>query len=466
MLGSRDTELRRLCWAFVEAATGQFVAIGIWPRPPASRLLRLGKDFVYDDLAHLREFRTLCDWVRADSTLEAMYWKGTDGSGFAHIWFSLVTRTLATSSGAEPDRKAFSRQFRLLLKELYRPTARMRSVTMLVGLNLSVRKLTLDARTSIVDLPWLPRLAGQLLDGQFGSHYSVVPGPDVNTALVTELRIKKEDFLQVARREVDHLSKRLALETAMWLYSEGVVQGHTNYELHVASFPFIEGFSWESHDERSRHGSLDWGEVPATIGRSDIQKVVRLWRELMEAHYGQPLEPLTLDNRLWVAISRFRESYERLGWVDNLVDLTIALEALFGSKDPRETTKRLQLRTAFLLGATAEEARRIYKRVGILYDIRSRILHGNIPRREEYGRWLKALTGKTPPNPYELSSLLPEAVTVARELVRRSIRGCLRLSRYPDGGPIWPLPDDFDQHMATPQGKQTWQGAFRQAERP
>jgi len=458
---TRQRQLRDLGWAFVRAAARRFTDIGIWPRPAASRLLRWGPDFGYEDLAQLKEFAALCDWLRADPALEAMYWKGGDNSTVAHIWFSLVIRTLAASSGAEPKRAVFSRQSRLLVSELYRTTARMRAVTLLTGLNLSVERLRLNHNTSIVRLPSLPELAQRLLDRQFGSYYMVIPGHDVHCALVTEANVKKDDFLLVASREVRRSTELNDFETALWLYSEGKVQRHTRYELQVARFPLVQP---SSYDVGVGDGTIDWGEVPANITGRDGQKVVRLWRELTDVRVTG-LGSATND-RLWVAISRFRESYEKMGWVDNLVDLAVALEALFGPKDARELTKRLQLRTAFLLGDGDGEAREIYKRVGILYDIRSRILHGSMPNRREYRKWLEALTGKKVASPYEWSNLLPGAVGVARELVRRSIVGCLRLSKCPQRGPTWPLPDEFDQEMATLGGKHTWREAFRRAERP
>jgi len=418
-------------------------------------LLKWGEDFVYADLAGLPELHALNSWLASAPDLLSMYQRNPgDYSYFSHMWFSLVTRTLAHSQGAEPERAAFSRQFKLFLGELYRPSARMCSVTMLTGLDLKFERLRLDEYTHIVQLPWAGDLAGRLLHGQFGSYYRLAPGHDEHSALVTDVVIQKDDFLSVGRRQLDDIWKFQGLETVMRLYTDGVVRAGKRYEFQVARFPLVEPFSWETSDGAQLSGVLGADEKPAIIQRRDIPAVTRLWRELLQGHF---------DARLGIAISRFRSSYDNPE--DLFVDLTIALEAMFGPKEGEELTHRLRLRAAFLLGRTEEEARTIYGQVSTLYAIRSHVLHGRTGTDRDYRRWLTKLTGKKLEQ-FELpTKLVPEADAVARGLLRRSIAGALGLSQNPPGQPTWPLPDDFDQEMATPRGKRVWRQSFQRAER-
>jgi len=448
-------ELRQLSWAFVQAATEAFVRVGIWPRPLASRALRWGPDFVYDDLRGLPELHALNEWLESAPELLRMYDEHPgDHSGFAHVWFSLVTRTLLDSKGPTPDPLAFSRQFTLFSRELYRPTARMRRVTTLVGLDPKFERITLDDQTSLRRLPWLVYLAERLLDGQFGSHYGLVPGHDEHSVLVTEAVFPKAGFLSVAHRHVDDAKKLHSLETALRLYTRGVVRAGTIYEFHVAPFPLIEPESVQLERSSSFGGVLNWGEESAVIARRDIPRVTRLWRELMQGQF---------DERLWIAMRRFRSSYGE-PFLDGLVDLTIAMEALFGPKEGEELTHRLRLRAAFLLGRGDEEARTIYRQVGTLYDIRSRVLHGRAFAERDYRRWLTRLTGHRFARFEPVGDVVERAVAIARELVRRSIVGAVGMSQNRVGAPAWPLPDTLDQDMATPRGKSIWRRSFQRAE--
>ncbi|MFQ6122616.1 MAG: hypothetical protein ACE5LA_06120 [Dehalococcoidales bacterium] len=78
---------------------------------------------------------------------------------------------------------------------------------------------------------------------------------------------------------------------------------------------------------------------------------------------------------LWNAIYRFSLSYEEHTDNDRLIDLMVAMEALYG--DYEYHRYKIPLRCSCLLFRLGEERKANFKLIKDIYDKRSRILHGN-----------------------------------------------------------------------------------------
>lgn len=79
------------------------------------------------------------------------------------------------------------------------------------------------------------------------------------------------------------------------------------------------------------------------------------------------------------AIRRFNLSYQRYNESDVIIDKLIALESLLSKKDENELmTFRLSLRAAKLLKSTIGERKDCYKDIKEIYNIRSKIVHGDL----------------------------------------------------------------------------------------
>jgi hypothetical protein len=78
-----------------------------------------------------------------------------------------------------------------------------------------------------------------------------------------------------------------------------------------------------------------------------------------------------------LALRRFRLGPQRQLSEDAFVDYVVGLESILAaSADRSEVTFKLALRLATLIGVTAEDRLRIFKRAKELYDTRSGLLHG------------------------------------------------------------------------------------------
>jgi hypothetical protein len=90
------------------------------------------------------------------------------------------------------------------------------------------------------------------------------------------------------------------------------------------------------------------------------------WIQCLEAQYRPTLR---------VAIRRCISAFiERSTPEDALIDLVIALEALFGARG--ELRLRISAALAWLLGEDAEERAALQSRAKLVYDVRSKIVHG------------------------------------------------------------------------------------------
>ena len=98
--------------------------------------------------------------------------------------------------------------------------------------------------------------------------------------------------------------------------------------------------------------------------------------------------------RLELAASRLASALSRTDGRfmlhDSVLDLSIALEILYGLGDGGEVQHKLATRVAHFLGASADERYRLFKAVKSLYAMRSNIAHGRSARFEELDPVLSA----------------------------------------------------------------------------
>jgi hypothetical protein len=455
---AKRRQLRSLAWAFVVEMEASLRRIGIWPRPPRSRRLEWGGDFHYNDFQYLASFRALNDWMSADPDLNALYGIA-DGSVFAHVWIRLVTRVLALSATDSPDERVFDAEFALLWNELRKKRVHRRTITTLVGVELRVGRLTLDKDNCLLPLPWRGDYANRWLCGQFRDFEDLDIQHDVHSAYVTQKTLSKNSLEWDYSETAEHASGLHDAITAFRLYTPGVVRAARHYELQVSRFPVERPTSYESSGSWMRRGVLGGGDEGCVLGRPDLARVRSIWTHLTERrkHSRAGTE---FQDRLSIAIDRFNSSYETVGVLQQLVDLTIALEALLGSDDTTELVHRIRLRAAFLLGRDDDESRAIYDMVGRMYDIRSRVLHGAPLKKKDYAKWLSKLSGQDVSPEHVAREAAANAVASARRIVRRGILGALGLESRPGTRFAWPLPKDFDHDMSTMSGKRLWQRSF------
>ncbi len=143
-----------------------------------------------------------------------------------------------------------------------------------------------------------------------------------------------------------------------------------------------------------------------------------------------------------VALRNFSQSHGELFWHRNLVDLTTGLEAAMSDIDQatESVTFRLQTRAAALLATDDDPPRTIYRDVGVLYGLRSRIAHGSDIDLRKFDKEIKKLSTAS-----DQSSWLRDyhlAIDRLRDLLRRALlaRMCLSI----EGPDRWKFGERFD----------------------
>lgn len=133
---------------------------------------------------------------------------------------------------------------------------------------------------------------------------------------------------------------------------------------------------------RQRKGqmtSVDTGVSTVEISDDGI-------RELSEESVGSLLQKLRhADTRTRLAVSRWKMAKNGMrGLEDRLIDLRIALEALFLPAQPDQELKfRLAVSGAWFVGEDAEDRRRVWDTLRSAYDLSSTAVHGGDVRKQK-----------------------------------------------------------------------------------
>ena len=124
----------------------------------------------------------------------------------------------------------------------------------------------------------------------------------------------------------------------------------------------------------SFEGAL-WNPPPTEITADALQWVDK---------YLQ-LQP-EVRNSCDVAIERLNLARRRQSPGNKAIEGAICLEALLGDESTQELAYKLRLRAALLLASKLEERREIVKAVNDFYTLRSKTVHGQIPRAKNMQR--------------------------------------------------------------------------------
>ncbi|MBF6227129.1 hypothetical protein IU470_18710 [Nocardia abscessus] len=176
--------------------------------------------------------------------------------------------------------------------------------------------------------------------------------------------------------------------------------------------------------------------------------------------------PDAVKNSLSVAIRKFSQLDTTTDPFDQLVDLATGLEAavLGGSKETEGLTLRLRSRVAALLSAADDPATVLFRDIGELYGLRSKIVHGGDLTVRQLTRAVNAIS-TVPTQADQDNSLvrLGFANDRLRDILRRAILARLCLAAEPD--PLWPLKGadsiSVDPLLADDATRTAWRARWR-----
>jgi hypothetical protein len=164
-----------------------------------------------------------------------------------------------------------------------------------------------------------------------------------------------------------------------------------------------------------------------------------------------------------VALRKFNAAHRQRNPFEDLVDLATALEAILTGEE-RESeglTLRLRTRAAALLAAEGDPAKDVFADVGLLYGLRSKLVHGGqIKESDLIGDLGKISTMPTGEPEQIFGVAIGRAVDRMRDLVRRAILVRLCLAAGPD--PLWPFGGStaVDAQLSDDETRGRWRGQW------
>jgi hypothetical protein len=140
------------------------------------------------------------------------------------------------------------------------------------------------------------------------------------------------------------------------------------------------------------------------LREQELEELKAIYRLVAKeaTHYPDPLA---------LALSRFHDYFSRTSEADGLLDLVIALEALFSGKG-QEIGYSLALRCSYFLEPDFQKRKEIFSQLRNMYEVRSSIVHGRpgVPKR-----WRKLWSGNS-------DTAFVLMVDNAEDYVRQAIR--------------------------------------------
>ncbi len=191
---------------------------------------------------------------------------------------------------------------------------------------------------------------------------------------------------------------------------------------------YIYPLGWFSAVDKSLHSQSGtirtrdpfWERRPFVssimAGQTEIDKGKRYYEILDNPNSS-------IAERLQIPIDRWIKSKTSTTWVDRIIDLGIALEALYLSEGTKEQlTLQFRLRAAWHLGENKEQRKALMKEFKAIYDWRSTVVHtGKLPEKGS-GKKKKPYTQEE----------VREFITRAQDLCRDSILKILEDGKFPD----------------------------------
>jgi Apea-like HEPN len=166
-----------------------------------------------------------------------------------------------------------------------------------------------------------------------------------------------------------------------------------------------------------------------------------------------------------VALAKFNASHHQGNPYEDLVDLATALEAILagGERETEGLTLRLRARAAALLAADGDPAKAVFADVGLLYGLRSKVVHGGQIKENDLRRDLgkiSAMPEGEADNRFGVA--IGHAVDRMRDLVRRAILARLCLAAEPD--PVWPFSGNttVDAQLSDDETRARWRAGWHE----
>lgn len=178
-----------------------------------------------------------------------------------------------------------------------------------------------------------------------------------------EYKISKNSSLGAHQEKVEHLNE---LVTALRLFKKGGVSFST-YQVSPKGWKSRNNLNLSEFSFTSPKTSYSAGHY-VLIEESEIKQFKQFWSIYNKIDFKN-------FKFLKMAIDRFNSAYEKRHLEDKLIDYMISFESLF-MKETQELRHRLSVRISCFIKDKFDERKDLSSNFKTIYDIRSRIVHG------------------------------------------------------------------------------------------
>jgi len=412
------------------------------PRPPYNSPLLARNPYLThweSKLYKLNSHKNLLDYLQESGLQQRLH-----DVGHTWIWHEEVfewlflERVIAESSGGDTvDKKAFDIVFKRAQAELNRPFFHIRRITVLVGVPDLKRPIELSKGLILSPINFATHhyeLANMLGWRYQDKHRAPAFWIDPDSRLLIQTRlVKKGDDgkdLSDAHEQMRYESRQMVKAVKVSLDAT-VLEKH-RFASYLSSFPLLP---------------IDYEEIEDTKGLSisNTHLIKRKEISKIRSCYKLICQKDTQESQFFLsAVDRFANSFRAMQLEQSVVDLIVALEALFLPAND-ELRYRLATYVATLLGTKDSERQQLFNQVSSGYKLRNAIVHGR--RTDQYESIAKSLRDffpelKTKPVA-EVIKHMPRAVWQLQNITRRALAAYVNIrTNNPDA--VWPNKDELE----------------------
>lgn len=432
---------------FCTDAYHELVAMGELPRPPYDSPVIARNPLYTIRLSKISSCKNLQQYMRSSDLLGKLH-----DVGHTWLWHEEVfewlflERVIGESSGTVLDGRVFDKVFRRAQAELSRTSFRIRRIVVLSGVPNLRQPIKLSPGVYLFPIDFSThhyRLADLLGWRYQDRHRAPVFWIDPDSRLLIQTRTIKKgddgknllDSLEQMRYEAEQVVKTLRLSLDTPVLCKQI------FASYLSGFPLLPIDHVEL--EESKGFSVS---VSRPIKRKEIRDIRTYHKFISQSTSGAKQEPQFFQS----AIDRFADSFRFTHIEQSIVDLIVALEALFPVGE--ELRYRLAICVASLLGTNNRERKDFYRKVYAGYKLRNSIVHG---RRNKANSMAKALREFFPELPAKTSAEVNEvnrytgrAAGELQKIVRRALTAYIYMrtentqTQWPTAGDLEYLPFD------------------------
>lgn len=448
MTSTRDPQLRTHLRQFVKEAMSRLRELGELPRPLSAPLEIARSSWLEPELRKLASYQALHKYLATSGIAQKL-----SNAGHGWIWHGevfpwlFIEQFINSAPRDTYDPGVFKTIYRRVESEIFSETVTLRRVRMIHGIPLPTGKIHLEKGLTLVrhtfeesheglpDLLWLrfqPRPLDSWISGK-------------GALLVNDVKARKEDDGRAILRHQDAASEDESLcLLAMRLSCDSFIHPGPLFQVQLSRFPLWPPRRWDPEESRVRHH-----ESGRHLTRLESRRL-RLSRTALKRVLDPALRSHDRAPALLQALVRFQESFRLVDQESNIVDLMVALEALYLPQPGPELRYRLATNVGNLLGRSDEHRLSIYDQIRFAYGIRNTLVHGrkkfHKDLRDQVRKFLSAAGMAT------IQVRLPRDVAKVawrlRQVVRESICAYFRVTQAFDSQPKfdrWPDTDAFDK---------------------